>query len=374
MWIASNPSGSSTSSVAVLTILPTTPPTTATLTDVQVAGNDWNSASDWDIGISALQLSLQSPGSTNIVPAGNCVLNTPDIGKLDIAFPGARLIIQGGHGNFINNNGDANVGGSSTSELRASEPNSVTIYFPDLQMAGGQLDNSGNNVGNGNAGQSLGMLTINGEMDILGNTTIYSDSGVRGGSLRAIQIGAWLTGSGTVSYSSFDTAFANDLNLTGGTNTFNGQWDVLRGALLGSGLNSLGTNAITVETAGALETAYNINDPAASLTLNGEMFLHQNDTFQTVTVERGYAVAGGHVCGGAIRRRRFRRTSPATSGRCRLVRPSRMISGSLTVLSGPPGPQAAKIGSIVVQGTSLTLTGSNGTPTGIDSRYWLRPC
>jgi hypothetical protein len=349
--------------VTVLTVLATGPATTATLIDVQAAGNDWNSAADWDIGISAAQLALQNPGSTNVVPSGT-VLNTPAFGGSN-PFPGARLIIQG-DGNFINNAGDINIyPGITTSELRASQPASATVYFPDLQMAGGQLDNSGNNTGNANAGQSLGMLTLTGEMDILANTAIYSDSGVRGGSLRTIQIDSWLTGNGTILYSAFDTSFSsNNLVITGITNTFSGQWDVVQGALLGSGSKSLGTNSITVETGGALETTYNVNNTNASLTLNGngQMFLHTSDVFQTVTIN-GTQLSPGTYSFAALTNS-FPANFPATW----LLQIGSTVStgsGSLTVLNGPtPPPQSATIGQISLNAGSLTLSGNNGAPFG----------
>ncbi|HEX3801022.1 MAG TPA: LamG-like jellyroll fold domain-containing protein [Verrucomicrobiae bacterium] len=354
----SNPSGSSPSQVATVTILPTSPPMTATLITVQPPGDDWNSSNDWDIDISATQLALQDPGSTNIVPPGT-VLNTPFIGTT-LAFPGARLIIQG-DGNFLNNAGDTAVGGSSTAELRASEPGNVTIFFPDLQFAGGQLDNSGNNTGNANAGQSLGMLTINGQVDILANTTIYSDSGVRGGSLRAINIGAYLTGNGTIQYSAFDTSLTNDLDISGPTNSFSGQWNVLQGALLGSTQNSLGTNSITVATAGALETSYNLNSPQADLVLNGQLFLHQADTFHTVTI------AGTALPVGTYSALDLSRAFPANFP---LTWPQQIgssvnnASGTLTILSGPAPAQPAHFAPVVVNDGNLTLSGSGGTPSG----------
>ena len=237
------------------------------------------------------------------------------------------LIIQG-DGFWVNNPGAGNGGsvgtqigpGSTTSELRACEAHDFTVNFPDLQMAGGQLDNTGQNVANPNHAQSLGMLTLTGEMDILANTTIYSDSGVLGESVRAIQISSWLTGTGTVQYSAFDTTFSNDLNIACISNTFSGQWIVLQGALLGSAPNSLGTNAITVQNAGALETTYNISDPNAALTLNGngQMFLHANDVFQSVIIN-GVALDPAPIAPPNCRSR-----SPPTSrptGCCRLAPP-----------------------------------------------------
>ncbi len=360
--VATNLSGSSTSQVAVLTVLAAGPPTTATLLDVQTGVNDWNSAADWDIDISALQLALQYPGSTNIVPAGT-VLNTPALGGSN-PFPGARLIIEG-DGNFVNNAGDSAVGGSSTSELRAVEPNSASIYFKDLQMLGGQIDNTGNNVGNPNRAQSLGMLMLSGEIDILANTAIYSDSGVQGGSLRTIQIDSWLTGTGNILYSAFDTSFvSNNLVITCVTNTFSGQWDVVQGALLGGGNNSLGTNSITVETGGALETAYNLNDTNATLTLNGngKMFLHSSDVFEAVTINGTQLSPGTY--GFATLTNAFPANFPATW----LLQIGSTVtngSGSVTILTGPvPTSQSATIGQFTLGASSLSFSGSNGAPFG----------
>ena len=92
---------------------------------------------------------------------------------------------------------------------------------------------------------------------------------------RSIQINSQLEGSANLQYASSDTNFQSDLNISGTGNTFSGQWNVAKGALLGSGANSLGTNSITVGTNGALETAYDLNDPSAILFLNGRLFLHQ---------------------------------------------------------------------------------------------------
>ena len=357
--VASSSTGSSTSSVAVLTVLPILPATTATLQDVQSVGNDWNTASDWDLGIGADQLASQYPGSTNIVPAGT-VLNTPDSGGAT-PFPGSRLILPG-DGNFVDNNGDTAIitGVTTTSELRASEISSSTIYFPDLQMAGGQLDNSGNNVGNSNAGQSQGFLDLTGEIDIVSNATFYSDSGVRTGSLRTIQIDAWLTGSGTIQYSAFNSSFnSNNLVVTCSSNTFNGQWLVTQGALVGGGLNSLGTNSITVGTNGALETLYNLNDPGASLTLNGEMFLHSSDVFNSVTI------GGNLVSPGTYSYATLAAEYPANFPATWLLQIGSTVSnasGSLTVLTGPPPPQSVTITQAdfsASQGT-FTLSGTNG--------------
>ena len=354
--VATNSSGVATSSVAVLTVLQISPPTTATLTDVQIAGNDWDTAGDWDLNISASQLAAEYPGSTNIVPPGT-VLRSPDVGS-SLSFPGQRLIIEG-DGNFLENgNGLTIIGpGSTTSEFRTTEPDNVSIYFPDLQMAGGQFDNSGDNTGNQNAGQSLGMLTISGRVDILSNTTFYSDSSVRPGSLRAIEIDALLTGKGTIAFSTFDTTFTNDLNITGNANTFSGQWDVVQGALLGGGVNSLGTNSITVEANGALETSYNINNPKASLVVNGgQVFLHTADNFGSVTIN-GTQLSPGTYSWASLNAS-FPTVFPATW----LLQIGSSVntgSGSITVGSAPAS--AARITSIQIGGGNVSISGTNGT-------------
>src|SRR5260370_11125135 len=85
---------------------------------------------------------------------------------------------------------------------------------------------------------------------------------------RPFELDSLLTGNGTISYSAGDTNFASDLDIAGGANIFSGEWNVLQGALFGGGAGSLGTNAITVGTNCALETAYNINNTNSGLVMN----------------------------------------------------------------------------------------------------------
>jgi hypothetical protein len=149
------------------------------------------------------------------------------------------------------------------------------VYFPLLIMAGGQLDN-------GTAGT---LVDIGGAMEIVSNTTFYADDSGSTGD-RPYQVDAYLYGNGSIQYIDSDATFSGYLNITCPTNAFTGMWIVQQGPLLGSGPNSLGTNIIIVETNAALETLYDINDTTASLTISngGMMFLHQNDTFQTVNI------------------------------------------------------------------------------------------
>jgi hypothetical protein len=97
----------------------------------------------------------------------------------------------------------------------------------------------------------------------------------------------------------------------------------------------LGTNSIAVGAEGALETAYNINNPNASLTLNGRMLLHQNDTFQSVSVGGAALFAGSYSFAylSAWYPDYFPASWPPQSGSS-----VSSGSGSLTVLAGPPPP------------------------------------
>jgi hypothetical protein len=157
-----------------------------------------------------------------------------------------------------------------------------TVSFPDLQLNGGQIDNG-----------TSSKVTLNGKLDVLTNSAIYVDSGANG-SIRTIQINSFLTGTGTITYSYLSgvNASNNDLIISGTSNTFSGQWNILQGTLLGNAANSLGTNTITVGPSGALETTYNINNTRGNLVLNGQMFLYATDTFNSVTIN-GLNLAAG---------------------------------------------------------------------------------
>ena len=340
--IITNAYGAVTSTVATLTVNPTGPPQAITLSTVQPLQTptlDWNSPGWWSDGNPASVSAVSNPGSTyEILPGG--LLRSPN-GAADVTFPGNILTISG-DGVLENNI----VGpGSTIGELRFKQATLGTARFKKLVMNGGQLDVTTANI-----------IVIAGEMDVLTNTPIYNDTtGDRG-----CQIDAWLTGSGTIEYygyslPNFQSGYIYNLNITGTSNTFSGKWNVVTGVLLGSGANSLGTNDIIVGTNGVLETTYNINNASGSLFLDGQMFLHQNDTFRSVTID-GIAL------------------SPATYTFAQLAAayPTHFPtlwtqqsgstfaagSGSITVLSGPPGSVTIGIQRV---GANIQLTWPQGT-------------
>ena len=302
--VVTNLAGSTASTVATLTVLPTSPAENITLSVQEATGNDWDIGTPWSDGLAASVSSLSKPGSTyEVLPGGR--LRSPAVPTSSI-FPGNVLTVDG-DGVWVNNN-DATIG-----EIRLKH--STAAGTPGT---GGQLD-AGDN----------GLMVIQGEMDILANTPIYVDSGA--GQDRPYQISSFLTGTGSIEFHAFDTSFSGGLNIAGTSNTFSGTWNVVQGALLGSGTNSLGTGNITVGANGVLETAYDLNSPNAILQLNGPMYLHQNDTFKTVFIGTTPLLPGTHS---------FAQLSAAypsifPSGWSPLVGSGASAgSGSLTVLSG----------------------------------------
>jgi hypothetical protein len=233
---------------------------------------------------------------------------------------------------------DGSTNTPNTGELRFKHSAATSIFFKKLVLNGGQVDNGDN-----------GPVTITGgEVNIQSTSTIYMDSSSSAGSLRNYQIDSWLTGTGSLQYSSFDSIFANDLNVTGTTNTFSGQWVIMRGTVLGTGSGSLGTNTIAVLTDGALETAYDINNPNADLVItgNGKVFLHQNDTFHKVIINGIELAQGTHPASEltASLPANFRATWPLQIGSA-----VNNASGSITVLQG------------VVASVTLQLAQTNST-------------
>ena len=276
-------------------------------------GLNWNTPTNWSDGNPA-SVSAALPGYALYEVLPGARLRTPAAGPA--TFPGKVLTMEG-DGNFA-------AGGSATiGEIRLE---STPTTFPRLVMSGGQMDAS--------IGNSAGIqYVINGEMDINSNTPFYDDAATDAG----YTINAFLTGAGQIELHDLGYALSdgNAMNITGNTNTFSGTWNVVQGTLLGTGTNALGTNSITVGAEGALETTYNINNPNGSLTLNGRMLLHQNDTFQSVTVGGAALFAGSYsfACLSAWYPAYFPAAWPLQSG-------SSVSSGSggITVLAGPPPP------------------------------------
>ncbi|HEY3862974.1 MAG TPA: immunoglobulin domain-containing protein [Verrucomicrobiae bacterium] len=358
--VAANAGGPAASAAATLTILTTSPDQIIATLEMEAAGTDWNTAASWSDGLAASVSVYAEPGSAYYITPGT-LERTPTVPVS--AFPGNTLVIQG-DGNLIDGNSAAFPLEVTTGELRLKESGTTlatnfgtayvqggSVTFPDLQLAGGQIDN-------GNASE----VALNGEIDVLNNSSIYSDSAANG-SIRSIEINALLTGSGTLTFAYLSSnSINNDLVIAGAANTFSGQWNIVQGGLLGSAPNSLGTNSINISTNAMLETTYNYTSTNGTLTLVGQMYLHTADTFFAVTVN-GTSLSPGTYSFAQLNSA-YPSNFPA-SWPVQLGSSTGAGSGSLTVLTGPAAAaQAASFGGIRFSGTTLTVSGSNGAPFG----------
>jgi hypothetical protein len=348
--IVTNSFGSVTSTVATLTVLTPGPAVNFTLDFggtpiIQPTGNDWNTTTNWNPdGLPASVSKYANPNSTYEVVLGSR-LRTP-AGTNNNIFPGNQLTIDGS-GVFE----DSTLG--AVGEFRFKNNSSpATNYFTKLVLNGGQLD-CGDNA----------LMVLQGELNVSSASTIYVDVGA--GVDRGYQIDAWLTGSGDLFWHEWSGGLGSfDLQITGTSNTFKGQWIVDQGTLLGVGANSLGTNNIMVGMNGltaALETLYDINNVNGSLTLgaSSEVFLHQNDHFASVTVN-GVALANGTYSFATLNS-----TYPANFPATWTLQNGSLIntgSGQIIVGSGPrPSPHITSIG---VNGTTLSINATNGASAG----------
>jgi hypothetical protein len=293
--VTRNSGGAYTSTVpAVLNVSAISPGQTIITTGFEPSGDDWNTPAYWSDGNPASLSAYSEPGSTYEIVAGT-MERTP--ASNNAVFPGSLLVVEG-NGVLIDGNSSAFPTNTTTGELRLKQSGTTsvtnfgtvftdggTISFPRLQLNGGQTDNA-----------SSSRVTLQGEMDVLANSSIYVDSGA-GASIRPIQINSFLTGSNTITYSFLGTGDLanNDLVISGTSNTFTGQWNILQGGLLGNASNSLGTNTITVGPNGSLETTYNIYNPKGNLNLNGAMFLYTSNTFNGVTINGANLTAGTYT-------------------------------------------------------------------------------
>jgi hypothetical protein len=362
--VVSNLAGSAISSPAALTVVSTFSNITLNYNggagsgaQVMQSGNDWNTPGYWwdgsqDGGLAASTLASEYPGVPFVVPPGSLLL-TP-AGASAALFPGGELDLDG-DGNFVNGNPGGNSGSLTTTSAldlqggaNAGSTNAYELYFTNLVINGGQIDAGVQGVG-----------TLDGAMTIgPSNACFYTDTSNTGDA--GWQVNSVLSGAGTIElrldsyYSSFQPSFSNDLDIAGVNNPFTGAWLVTQGPLLGGGSNSLGTNGITVGPNGALETLYNVNNPNASLTLNGMMYLDQADTFQTVTVNGASLYAGTYTA--AQLNRAYPATFPATWNQL-YGSPNSAASGTLTVLQPAATPPALSFTSAP---GSLTLIWSQG--------------
>ncbi|MDB6036476.1 MAG: hypothetical protein JWM99_317 [Verrucomicrobiales bacterium] len=350
--IPPSPSRVAAWSTAILTaIAQTVQAANHTLVQQQAAGNDWNTGV-WQPGnLGATAIVGTEPDATfEMLPGSR--LRSPNNGT-DDTFPGLVLTVDGD--SIMAPTGS----GATSSEIRFKQAGGATgsgaAMFTKLVLNGGQLD-----LGND------GTIVINGEVDVAKNSSLIND----GTNDRGFQINAFLTGSADLAISTYAPAtpdnfrptYTHDVNIAGTTNTFSGKWNIIRGVLLGSGTNSLGTNNIVVGSAAALETTYDINNPHGNLQLNGLMYLHQNDAFRSVTVGTTALAKGTYTYDDLAAQfpTNFPATWTAMDGAVDVDgNPITTASGSIAVLEDNTSPVAITVG------LAATTTVQAGVPVNL---------
>jgi hypothetical protein len=256
--------------VAVLLVLVTAsgPPVRAaqvTLIATMTAGEDWSAGARWSDGQPANSANDYSVGSG----AGKIVRSTNSASAA--TFPGNSLQLD------------------ATGIFRLKPANPGTVTISNLKLNGGTLHN-GNGTNTATVAGAINVLTPS-NLDL---STMSGDAFNAGtDTSRTLILSASITGPGQLNVGNGNaTALPTSTNLgtygrvelTSGSNTFGGAWNVISGALHGVAPGSLGTGNITIGTAGGFDTDYNVSLPTSSFVLNGLMQLDQNDTFASVTI------------------------------------------------------------------------------------------
>jgi mono/diheme cytochrome c family protein len=272
--------------------------TSLSTTNVEPQGTDWTAAI-WKTNGTGAAVSPGAGGTFSLVFNGTSIGNgtnntrvrSPDVAGVQ-TFPGDSLTVN------------------KNTELRSKHA-PTTINFPGgsgkagLVVDGGLL----------NVGTDGGITTIIGSVEVR-SQSYNSAQGANGGGgglaplPRAITLAAALSGKGNLVIINCSTNLPQIIS--GAANTFSGQWIVQCGWLEGAGLNSLGTNSITVDPfytgyladmpnatspngPALLEVDYDLNSSGTLTLVNGGLMnLHQNCTFAAVNIEGVSLTPGMH--------------------------------------------------------------------------------
>jgi hypothetical protein len=263
-----------------------------TTTNVQGAGADWTLAI-WQTNGTGTAV-VPVAGNTyvcisNGVPFGNNKNNTrirnpPTAGVQ--TFPGDSLTLN------------------TNTEIRMKTAGAV-LNFPGVGGKPGLVLNGGVL----NAGDDT-VFAVTGRIQVASQS--YFSAGNNGGGaalpLRGVNFSGQLSGAGTLVFMQCSNFVAQQVS--GNSNTFSGQWVVKSGWLLAAGMNSLGTNSITVDPnyvlpldssivnvagSASFEPGYNLNSAGKLILTNGGvMVLHQNCIFSSVLIEGIALTAATH--------------------------------------------------------------------------------
>lgn len=276
----------------------------ANLTSTNVVNDSagWNAAQIW-------KTNGAGPGVTGPVPGNTyqCVFNGVFFGnntgntRLRNLYSAGSPLLQTFPGDSLTLNANTEF-----RFKRIDQNNVPTVHFPGVGGNPGLiLDGGILNVGDD------AIIPLTGAIRIASQSYICPGD-VGGGAvkpLRGLNVAAQLSGTGTLVIFQAGTTVAQQIS--GSSNTFTGRWMVKAGWLLASGLNSLGTNSVTVDPGNVLplegkilnvagpawfEPAYDLNSAGRLVLTNGGlMVLHQNCLFSSALIEGKALTAGTHT-------------------------------------------------------------------------------
>ena len=312
---------------------------------VEGVGSDWNNDNVWNpTGLPAATAVTGYPGSSFELLVGSLARNPA--GSVNNVFPGVALQIDG------NGDTDFNANPVAVGEIRFKNNTPGipgTNYFNNLILNGGEL----------NIGDQTDVI-LQGQITVLTNSVFGTQGGT--GTNQSYRVDSCLTGGGAIVLYLTNGTPSASLNITGTANTFTGQWTVLEGPLVGGGANSLGTNTITIGPSGILETTYPINNPNASLVLNGRMFLTQTDAFNSVVINGTPLPAGTYT---AAQLHSTNATAFPLAFMALYGATATSASGAIKVGNVVVPPSIPQLTGIQVGGAGgLALSATNGTPGG----------
>jgi hypothetical protein len=256
--------------VAVLFLLVTasTVPARAgsvTLISDMPSGEDWTFGARWSDGQPA------NSGNDYFVGSGAGKILRSINNATTATFPGNSVELDG------------------TGIFRLKAANAASVTVSNLKLNGGTFHN-GNGSNTTTVAGGISVLAAS-NLDLSAMTNNAFNAGAD--TTRTLLISASITGpaqlnigngNGAALPTSTNLSTYGRVETTSAANTFSGGWNVISGALHGVAPGSLGTGNITIGTAGAFDTDYNLNLPASSLTLNGLMQLDQNDAFGAISI------------------------------------------------------------------------------------------
>ncbi|CAA6692445.1 MULTISPECIES: PEP-CTERM sorting domain-containing protein [unclassified Lentimonas] len=243
------------------------------------------------IGLSATFYQIGSGGVGSSWDDANF---SPDGTATGAAAPTSGL--PGGTNDYVNDAGTLRTSGTQFAgdSLTIKSGRRLQLQFLGTSTVDNLTFEAGSNIANGASGAKT--LSGNGlAITGTGEFTILS-----GANNRDITISSQITADSTISQINVDMGIVGSptknefLNLTNGSNSFGGTWNIEEGLLWGSTAGGLGVSSFNVTANGYLDLDYDFSNALGDLTIvgGGMLTLDQALTFGSATIN-GTPIAAG---------------------------------------------------------------------------------